>query len=159
MSERDDRDDWARDLPEGVRWREWEGRFERKFKVLRQAVGIAENYDETRVIQDLRRETLLTLQTVLAAAVDVGDPEYLLKVLRQSGRLSGLEGPSIAVNFGSSDALPDLSHVSDEDLAKLTSGSALEALPGAIPDGSPHKPERHQAARASKKREADDDEA
>lgn len=150
--------EWTRDLPPGVKVRDWEDRFARRFKRLRAQAGIPENYDETRTIQNLRRETLVTLETVLKTAVEVGDPEYLLKVLRQSGRLAGLEGPNVAISIGSSDALPDLSHVSDEELARLvtTTGTALEALP----ERSPLEPESKPVvaeARSRRRRQTDDD--
>ena len=83
-------------------------------------------WNEPGALDKLRRDTLEVMQAVLDSAIEYGDRHYLLRVLRQSGRLAGLESPNVAIAIaGSSDSLPNLSGASDADLIEMARAAGV----------------------------------
>lgn len=98
----------------------WIGIFERKLN--QKAPG----WSEPGAIDKLRRDTLEVMQAVLDSAIEYGDRHYLLRVLRQSGRLAGLESPNVAIAIGgSSDSLPNLSAATDAELIEMARAAGI----------------------------------
>lgn len=108
----------------------WEDQFRQKFDKLRRNSKHLNAMEENELIGRLRKNVLVTTDHLLNAAISDGDPNYLLRVVRQVGRLTALEGPSVNVNLdASSDNLPDLSGMSMEQLESLANGQAIDVTP------------------------------
>ncbi len=71
----------------------------------------------------LRRDTLEGFSRLTSAAMTHGHPEFLLRVLRETARVTGLAAGDVNINIanGTSESLPDLSKVPDEELERFLS--------------------------------------
>lgn len=104
----------------------WEKRFQKAFKQI-QRDGVLRAMTELELTSNLRHDSLATLSELLEAAKAATNPDFLLRVLRQTARVAGLESQNVNLGlndpFRSSDGLPDLSHVPIDQLKQLMSGA------------------------------------
>jgi hypothetical protein len=119
---------------------DWTRRMKKKFEALRKT-KIFRNLDDRQLEQRLRSETLIGFNQLHQAALEEGHPDFLLRVSVQTARITGLASPDLAINIsgGSAESLPDLSHLSDEQIAQMTA-PAIDVTPKEIvPDGKPKR--------------------
>lgn len=99
----------------------WEDRLQKEFTRLRRKPAFDVN-DDLSLIERLHNSTLVSFNHLLDAAIKVGHPDYLLRLLRETAAISGLKGPQVAINVnsGGSEALLDYSHLTDDEISRLT---------------------------------------
>ena len=132
-------------VPEPPEW--WANRVRRKVDAF-MAEKRFDGMNTKQLIDNLRQMTLVGMNQLAAAALEEGHPDFMLRVGTQAARITGLTTPDVSIQIGSGNAesLPDLSHLSDEELARL-SGGAIEttAQPVEESNGESPKPKRRRA--------------
>lgn len=116
-----------------------EAEWRRAFRRLMKETAVSRpRWNEAAMADRLRRTVFELTQAMLDSAAESGDRELLLRMLPIAYEPAGLargSSVSVSVGVGTSDSLPDLSHLSDEKLAELTrapgGANAEAALPAA----------------------------
>lgn len=112
---------------------QWEAAVRRRLDYYREQ-GIYDDSQDRDLETRLRHFTLVEFSRLARAAVEAGSPDYALRVLERTARITGLNAPdvSIAVGMGSAESLPNLSHLPDEEIHRLLGTPAIETTATAV---------------------------
>lgn len=133
----------------------WVEKLQEKFNEIR-AKRTYHNADDRELDRKLRNTTLITFSQLTDAAIEAGHPDFLLRVLKEDARITGLTTAdvSIQIGAGSAESLPDLSHLSDEEIERMQRPAIETTATPMVEDG--HK--RRKSTRSRKNRgQADTD--